>query len=167
LIHAPPVAMQSEARVILAFCAAGLRQIFPAGFACAPPLEDNAAHRALRMPTPAQLFRLLNEMVFVLLGGLLLLMAVSGYFAVPGRSMAWLVLGAVLIYWGLRAWVRPDRGAARWQAGLRGGSLMLVGALVLGIAWLPFRYSAALLGAAGAVLVLRGLANALFFARGS
>jgi hypothetical protein len=119
------------------------------------------------MPTTAQLFRLLNEMVFVLLGGLLLVMAASGTFAVPGRSMAWLVVGAILIYWGLRAWARPDRGAPRWQTGLRGGSLVLVGALMLGMAWLPSRFSAALLGAAGAALVLRGLANALLFARGS
>jgi hypothetical protein len=119
------------------------------------------------MPTTAQLFRLLHEMVFVLLGGLLLVMAASGYFAVPGRSMAWLFVGVILIYWGLRAWARPDRGAPRWQAGLRGGSLVLVGALMLGMAWLPSRFSAALLGAAGAALVLRGLANALLFARGS
>jgi hypothetical protein len=159
--------MQSEARVILAFRPAGPRQILPAGFAPASPVGDYAAQRALRMPTTAQLFRMLNEMVFVLLGGLLLLMAVSGYYAVPGRSLAWLVLGAVLIYWGLRAWARPDRRVPRWQASLRGGSLVLVGVLMLGMAWLPFRYSAVLLGAAGAVLVLRGLANALFFARGS
>ena len=161
------MAMQTKAGVILAFCPAGPRQILPAGFASASPVGDNAAPRALRMPTTAQLFRLLNEMVFVLLGGLLLLMAVSGYYAVPGRSIAWLVLGAVLIYWGLRAWARPGRGTPRWQASLRGGSLVLVGALVLGMAWLPFRYSAALLGEAGAALVLRGLANAVFFARGS
>jgi hypothetical protein len=38
---------------------------------------------------------------------------------------------------------------------------------MLGMAWLPSRFSAALLGAAGAALVLRGLANALLFARGS
>ncbi len=57
------------------------------------------------MPTPAQLFRLLNEMVFVLLGALLMLMAVSGWYGVPGRSALWIAVGAFLIYWGVRAWL--------------------------------------------------------------
>ncbi len=116
------------------------------------------------MPTPANLFRLLNEMVFVLLGALLILLAVSGRYAVPQRSLAWIGVGIVLIYWGTRAWARPDRSAPRWHAKARGGSLILVGLLVLAIAWVPFAYVAPLLGIAGSVLALRGLASAIFFA---
>lgn len=117
------------------------------------------------MPTPAQLFRLLNEMVFVLLGALLVLMAVSGRYAVPGRSAMWIAAGALLIYWGVRAWARPECDVPRWQSYVRATSLVLVGVMVLAITWLPFIYVAPLLGLAGGVLMLRGLVSAVFFAR--
>jgi hypothetical protein len=116
------------------------------------------------MPTPANLFRLLNEMVFVLLGALLIVVALSRRYAAPGRSWTWIGLGIVLTYWGMRAWARPDRGAPRWHARARGGSLILVGLLVLAIAWVPFAYIAPLLEIAGSVLALRGLTSAIFFA---
>ena len=119
------------------------------------------------MPTPAQLFRLLNEMVFILLGALLMLMAVSGWYAVPGRSALWVAVGTFLIYWGVRAWLRPEHNAPRWQSHVRGASLVVVGAMVLAIAWLPYMYAAPLLGIAGGVLALRGLVSAVFFARAS
>lgn len=111
------------------------------------------------MVTPALLFRLLNEFVFILLGALLALMAVSGRYAVPGRSTMWIALGAFLIYWGVRAWLRPER-AAPGQGRVRGASLILVGAMVLAMAWAPFQYVAPLLEVAGGVLVLRDLASA-------
>ncbi len=112
------------------------------------------------MAAPALLFRLLNEFVFILLGALLALMAVSGRYGAPGRSTAWITLGAFLIYWGVRAWLRPERNAPRWQSRVRGASLVLVGTMVLAMAWAPFGYVAPLLEVAGVVLVLRGLASA-------
>ncbi len=112
------------------------------------------------MATPALLFRLLNEFIFILLGALLGLMAVSGRYAVPGRSAMWIVLGGFMIYWGVRAGRRPESNAPRWQSRVRGASLVLVGAMVLAMAWAPFRYVAPLLEVAGGVLILRGLAGA-------
>ncbi len=118
------------------------------------------------------LFRLVQEFVFILLGGLLVLIAMSaGYF--PDRHGAgWLVLAAVLVTWGMRACWRPlttrseaSRDPALWSQRLGGGSLILVGGLMLAIAWAPFDWVRPLLAAAGAVLALRGMANAALVLR--
>jgi hypothetical protein len=55
------------------------------------------------MLNPRQLTRLLVEMLLLLLGGLLALLAATGQYSIPERSPAWLALGAFLVYWGLRA----------------------------------------------------------------
>ena len=67
------------------------------------------------MASPTQLFRLVNEFVFILVGGLLVLFALTGRYLFNPRQPAWLVLSAVMILWGLRAWrrsrlTRPQRG---------------------------------------------------------
>ena len=115
----------------------------------------------------ASLLRLLNELVLLLLGGLLVWVALSGNFFPDRRSTPWLVLGAFLVYWGLRTAARAGRYASRWEHYVRGGSLALVGAMMLGIAWAPFDWIKPLLIAAGAVLILRSIAEAALIARGS
>src|SRR5574337_1035233 len=110
---------------------------------------------------PAKLFRLVNELIFVLLGLLLVWVAVTGRYFFNRRAPVWIGLGASLVYWGLRAWWQPGRGGLRAEQRVRGGSLALVGALMLGIAWLPFAWVGPLLGAAGCILVARGLATAV------
>ncbi len=117
------------------------------------------------MLSPAHLLRLLNELVFVLLGVLLVWVAATGRYFFNRRAPTWIALGAFLIYWGLRAWARAGRYASRGEHRVRGGSLALVGAMMLGIAWLPFRWVAPLLGAAGGILVVRGLVSAMLVAR--
>jgi hypothetical protein len=129
-------------------------------------LGDNAPSVAANPKlNPAYLFGLLNEVVFVLLGALLMFIALSQRFSPPRNSVAWIGLGAILIYWGLRIWIRSVRAKPRWPSGVRAGSLALVGAIVLGIAFLPFPFAGPLLAAAGGVLVLRGLVSAVAFAR--
>ncbi len=120
----------------------------------------------------AKLFRLLTESVFVLLGVLLVWVAMTGRYFFPRRAPAWIglgafliYLGAFLIYWGLRAGWRTGQTASPRESLVRGASLALVGAMMLGIAWLPFAWVAPLLGAAGAILVLRGLVTAVLVAR--
>jgi len=115
----------------------------------------------------ASLLRLLNELVLLLLGGLLVWVALTGRFFPDRRSVPWLVLGAFLVYWGLRAAARAGRCASRWEHYVRGGSLALVGLLMLGMAWVPFDWIKPLLIAAGAILILRSLAEATLLARGS
>ncbi len=121
------------------------------------------------MLSPAKLFRLVTELIFVLLGLFLVWFTASGRlvfaFHSMRRSAPWIGLGVFLIYWGLRAVQRAGRSSNRSDDRVRGGSLALVGLLMLGISWLPFGWVAPLLGAAGGILILRGVASAVLVAR--
>jgi hypothetical protein len=117
------------------------------------------------MPSPATLFRLLSEFIVLLLGALLILLAITRRVGLPERPIALAVLGVVLIYWGARILMRREREADRLQTRIRAGSLVLVGLLVLGIRFLPLRHAELMLGLAGAVLVIRGLAGGVLLAR--
>jgi len=117
------------------------------------------------MPTHAQMFRLFNELIFVLLGVLLIVMALAGRYAHPGRSAPWIILGVILFYWGLRIWMRSTAVKPNLESRVRAGSLALVGAMVLAIAWLPFPYAGPLLAAAGGGLALRGLLSCVLLVR--
>jgi hypothetical protein len=114
-----------------------------------------------------QLFGPLNEIIVFLLGAMMLLLAMTGRFSLPARPMAWMVLGVFLIYWGARAWIASRSAGSRWHAALRAGSLAVVGLIMLLMAWLPVHHMGLLLGIAGAVLVLRGLAGAALLVRPS
>ena len=117
------------------------------------------------MLTPSQMFALFNELTFVLLGGLLVVVAITGRFAHPGHTKVWIILGVALLYWALRIWMRRSGIQPRWTLQVRAASLALVGALVLAIAWLPFSFGAPLLLASGCVLVLRGILSATLLVR--
>jgi len=111
---------------------------------------------------PAKLFRLLSEFLMFLLGGLLLLLAYTGRVGRPARPGGFILLGAVLVYWGLRSWMRAKKGEPPFLRILQAASLALLGAAVVGISLAAVRYTAILLGIAGASLVLRGLLAALY-----
>jgi hypothetical protein len=115
------------------------------------------------MPNATKLFRLLSEFTVLLLGALVIVLAISRPVGVTS-PLALVVLGAVLIYWGGRIFLRTGREANRMQERIRGGSLLLVGILVLGIRWLPLRDESLLLELSGAVLVIRGLAGGILLA---
>jgi hypothetical protein len=119
------------------------------------------------MPSPATLFRLLSEFIVLLLGALLILLALTRSVGLPGRPVAMVILGVVLIYWGVRALARPGPEAERLQSRIRAGSLVLVGLLVLGMRILPLRHAQLLLAIAGGVLVIRGLLGGVLLARRS
>ena len=115
------------------------------------------------MLTPARMFRMLNELIFVLLGGLMVWIGFAYHFFFDPRRPAWLLLGAVLIIWGTRAWWRASRiavAAQRAIARLRGASLILIGALMISLAWLEFRWTGMALAVVGGILIVRGLASA-------
>ncbi|HXO87528.1 MAG TPA: hypothetical protein VN885_02695 [Candidatus Acidoferrales bacterium] len=117
------------------------------------------------MPTTATLFRLLSEFILLLLGGMLILIARTRTLGLPVYPAALLILGAVLIYWGVRVWMRPRPPADHWPTRIQAGSLMLVGFLVLAIRLLPLRYTALSVALAGGVLMLRGITVAVLLAR--
>jgi multisubunit Na+/H+ antiporter MnhG subunit len=113
--------------------------------------------------TPAHMFRMLNELIFVLLGGLMVWIGVTYHFFFDPRRPGWILLGALLIIWGARGWWRAPRVAVaslRAIARIRGASLILVGAVMISLDWLEFRWTGAALAVVGGILIVRGLASA-------
>jgi hypothetical protein len=117
------------------------------------------------MPTVQSLFRLLSEFIVLLLGGLLILIALTRRVGLPAKPGALELLAVVFIYWAVRAWMRRGKNELRLETQVRAGSLALVGLFVLAIPLLPLRYANLLLGLAGTVLVLRGLLEAFLAVR--
>jgi hypothetical protein len=117
------------------------------------------------MASTANLFRILSEFIFLLLGGLMILIAFTRTIGLPAHPAALVILGVVLIYWGIRTSMRSGPPEDRWPTRIRAGSLALVGLLVLGIRLLPLQKAPLLLEMAGTVLVLRGLTGAVLLMR--
>src|SRR5579872_2702111 len=124
------------------------------------------------MLTPANLFRMMSEFIFILLGGVLVWLGLNNRFLNPPtfnpRSPAWLGLGAALIYWGVRGWIRTARAARTADvlvARVGGVSLVFVGLMVLSLTVLQFRWVGIVLAAAGTVLALRGFLAAVLSLR--
>jgi hypothetical protein len=109
------------------------------------------------MVTSANLIRLINEFVLLLLGALILLLALTGRIAVPERPWVLAAVGVIFLYWGARAWARPEQLKNQLRAEVRAGSLALVGATLLVVPFLPRHLTGVLLEIAGGVLVIRGL----------
>jgi hypothetical protein len=109
------------------------------------------------MQSPAKLIRLGQEVVFVLLGLLLIRVAAMGRILWDRKSQLWIALGALLIVLGVRAWMRAGRYVTRWEHRARGATLVLLGLCMLAITLAPFGWIAVLLGTAGGVLALRGV----------
>ena len=115
------------------------------------------------MLNPANLFRMLTEMIFVLLGGLLVWVGLSGRFVFDPRKPAWLGLGALLVYWGARALMKTKRAARtadRTVARVDGASLVIVGVMMLGLVFVEFQQAGTALAVAGGILITRGLVSA-------
>jgi hypothetical protein len=106
--------------------------------------------------SPNQLLRLLIELIFVLLGALLIWVAFNGhYLNVDPRSIGWLLLAGLLTVYGLVTiqW----RGADRGTAFVRGGSLIIVGLAMLGLSRAKMEWVTPLLIVAGVALAARGV----------
>jgi len=117
------------------------------------------------MLTPQQMLRIMIEIVFVLLGGLVVWLGLSGYILFDRRKPGWLILSAALILWGLRALYRRGAWWSRWEHLTRGVTLTLLGLVMLAIARVPFQWVGRLLALAGVLLVVRGLMGAALILR--
>jgi hypothetical protein len=107
---------------------------------------------------------LMIELIFVLLGGLVVWLGLVRRMSVERHSVSWLILSVALILWGLRALYAPGRWWLRWENWTRGLSLALLGILMLLISRVPFLWVAPMLATAGGLLVLRGIiGSALIF----
>src|ERR1700722_2648880 len=125
---------------------------------------DSSVRNQDHMATAINPFRLLSELIMMLLGALLILLAISGRFGLP-RPVLLVGLGAFLIYWGVRAAIKPEPGLRPYESRTRAASLGLVGLSVLAIPMLPLRLTPVMLGTAGAILLLRGPLSAIFSLR--
>ncbi len=116
------------------------------------------------MLTPERLLHLMIELIFVLLGGLVVWLGLSRRIYVDRHSIAWLIRSAALILWGLRVLYKPGQWWTRWQRIGRAGFRWRCSASTLAISHVPFNWVGPLLAAGGALLTLRGIiGSALIF----
>jgi len=112
---------------------------------------------AIAMLTPERLLRLMIELIFILLGLLVIGLGLMRRIYVDRHGAAWLILSVALIVWGLRALYSPGQWRLRSENWTRGLSLALLGALMLVISRVPFLWVGPMLAAGGGLLVLRGM----------
>jgi hypothetical protein len=117
------------------------------------------------MLTPQQVLRITIEIIFVLLGGLVVWLGLSGHILFDRRKPGWLLLSVAVILWGLRALYKPVQWWSRTEQWTRGLSLTLLGALMLAISRVPFLWVGPLLALTGVLLVIRGLIGAALIFR--
>jgi len=117
------------------------------------------------MLSPARLTELLVEFVFFLLGALLVWLAVNHQIAFDSGSRMWLGLSFALIAWGALALARPGQFWMKWQKWNRGGSLVLLGLVMLGMSRAPLAWIFPLMVFAGFLLVVRGVLGCLLILR--
>jgi len=117
------------------------------------------------MLTPQQMLRITIEMIFVLLGGLVVWLGVSEHILFDRRKPGWLLLSAALIVWGVRALYKPGQWWSRKEQLTRGLCLTLLGAVMLAISRVPFLWVGRLLAFAGVLLMLRGLVSTVLILR--
>ena len=117
------------------------------------------------MLKPERLLRIVIEMIFVLLGALIVWLGVTGQIYFDRRKLPWLVLSAALIVWGLRALYKRGQSWSRWEQRTRGLSLTLLGVVMLAISRVPFLWVGRLFAVAGLLLILRGLVGSFLVLR--
>ena len=117
------------------------------------------------MLTPERLLRLMIEMIFILLGILVIWLGLVRRIYVDRHSISWLILSVALILWGLRALPRRGQWWARWEHWTRGLSLALLGVLMLVISRVAFPWVGPSLAAGGGLLAVRGLIGSILILR--
>jgi hypothetical protein len=111
------------------------------------------------MFTPQRLLRIIIELIFVLLGGLVIWLGLSGQIFFDRHKPAWLILSLAIILWGLRVMYKPGPAASPLERWTRGFSLTLLGGVMLAMARAPFRWVGPLVAVGGLVLGTRGLVS--------
>jgi hypothetical protein len=117
------------------------------------------------MLTPDKSLRFSIELIFILLGGMVIWLGLTGHIFFNRHNISWLVLSIALILWGARALYQTGKYWSRAESWSRGLSLLLLGAVLLAIAKVPFSWVGPLLAVAGALLLLRGLAGSVLVFR--
>jgi hypothetical protein len=118
------------------------------------------------MLTPERLLRLVIEIIFVLLGLLVVWLGLTGHIFFDRHKLPWLVLSVALILWGVRGIYRkPGSKPPLPEDYIRAVSLTVLGIVLLAISRVPFAWVGPLLACAGVVLVARGIAGSVLLLR--
>ena len=117
------------------------------------------------MLTPERLLRLMIEVIFILLGILVIWLGLVRRIYVDRHSIPWLILSVALILWGLRALPTGGPWWAREENWTRGLSLALLGVLMLVITRVAFPWVGPLLAAGGGLLAVRGFIGSVLILR--
>jgi hypothetical protein len=115
--------------------------------------------------TPDKSLRVAIEIIFIMLGGLVIWLGVTHHIFFDRRRIGWLLLSIALIVWGVRALYRPGKYWSRAENWTRGLSLLLLGLVMLAIYRVPFSWVGPLLSIGGVLLLLRGLAGSVLVFR--
>src|SRR5713226_9251483 len=114
------------------------------------------------MLTPERLLRLIIEVIFILLGFLVIWLGLARPVYVDRHSVPWMIRSVAVILWGVRALPKRGQWWTRWEHWARGLSLALLGVLMLVISRVAFSWVGPLLAAGGGLLVVRGLVGSIF-----
>ncbi|GAC1660535.1 MAG: hypothetical protein NVS9B4_11640 [Candidatus Acidiferrum sp.] len=112
-----------------------------------------------------RLLRLFIELIFVLLGLLVMWLGFAGRIFFYRHTAAWPIMSITLVLLGLYALFRPDSRRSVGENRTRGFSLLLLGTLLLAIPYVPFLWVGPLIALAGVVLILRGIAASVLILR--
>ena len=118
-----------------------------------------------RMLSPAKLTQLMVEVIFLLLGVLVVWLGATGHINFDRRGIGWLVISVGVAAWGLLALGKPGEWRARWQKWNRRGSMIVLGLLMLAISRVPFLWVGKLLAVCGVVLIARGALGSVLILR--
>jgi hypothetical protein len=121
------------------------------------------------MLTPERLLRIFIEIIFVLLGLLVVWLGLTGHIFFDRHKLSWLILSVALTLWGIRGiYSKPGRKPPpEMQDYIRAVSLALLGIVLLAISRVPFSWVAPLLACAGLLLAARGILGSVLLLRPS
>ncbi|HUL14563.1 MAG TPA: hypothetical protein VLV88_01085 [Terriglobales bacterium] len=110
-----------------------------------------------------RMLKLFVELIFVLLGGLVVWLGWTNHFlySFNPRGAGWLILSAVVIVWGAKAFFGKGEFRTKWGNWLRGTSLILMGAVMLTMSRATMQWVGPLLAGAGVLLAVRGFVGAV------
>ena len=118
------------------------------------------------MVTPERLLRLVIEIIFVLLGLLVVWLGLTGHIFFDRHKLPWLILSVALILWGVRGiYKKPGSKPPQPEDYTRAVSLTVLGIVLLAISRVPFAWVGPLLAFAGVVLAARGIAGSVLLLR--
>jgi hypothetical protein len=118
------------------------------------------------MFTPERLLRLVIEIIFVLLGLLVVWLGLTGHIFFDRHRLPWLILSVALIVWGIRGIYRkPGSKPPQPEDYTRAVSLTVLGIVLLAISRVPFAWVGPLLACAGVVLSARGIVGTVLLLR--